>query len=141
MRLIRHVLSKDDKGKWQKLVLIPVNDDDNPPYAIVEEFDYAMLSHLGCSDYWSLNRYGEAMVWGSKRKQRIFVKRLIVDAGPGQRVAFINANRLDLRRSNLVISFSDRAKYRDRDYIRPMRQDRKSKVQHVVEHDREYIIQ
>jgi hypothetical protein len=103
MRIIKHILSNDGHDFGKHLVLVPLDDTDNPRHAIVNADDFYYLMDNCCSKYWKLDHHNTIVVWGSKGQRLCAVKRLIVNAISGQGVKIRNGNPLDLRRHNLEI--------------------------------------
>lgn len=87
-------------------------------FAIVDEADYDRLLAGGVSTRWFLNkpaRNRPGLVRTSLQTvngSTTTLARLVVDAGAGELVSYRSGQKLDLRRSNLVIRRSRRAKTR-----------------------------
>ena|SRR5579859_8206044 len=126
MRIIRHQVENG-----LRIVKVPLNDSNEPPYAVLEEPDFNTLTELGCSQLWSIGPSGKVQVWANKARRVVLVQRLIMDAGPGQSVSLIDGNPFNLRRSNLSLGQSNVAKRRDRDYITHNQRDAKPRARHV----------
>jgi hypothetical protein len=115
------------------IVLVPLKDGDNPPYAILNQADWDTLMDLYCSEIWNINSDGNVCLWASIAKRQVTVARLIMDAGPGEQIYHKNRNKLDLRKTNLVFHTSDRASRRERDFIKERQVDL-SRTIHVWEY-------
>lgn len=86
--------------------------------AAIDTPDLAFLLSLGCSTSWRLLPTG--YVAASERSatgRSIGVARALLDAGPGTVVKHLDGDKLNLRRSNLVL-IPGYSKRRDRDYLR-----------------------
>ena len=117
MRIIRHILSNEGIDFGNHLVLVPVDNSDNPQYAIVDVNDFYRLVDNRCTKYWKLDKQGNVILWGSKGRRPCLVKRLIMNAGPGQAVNFKDGNKQNLRRYNLEIADHANAKHSEWDFI------------------------
>jgi hypothetical protein len=136
MRIIRHVAVRERTGlgdKWSQLILVPLDDTPEkefkpylnpthgPEYCIINERDFVNLLNLELHQRWCLRTTSTK----SKRPQvccnskMLDIARLVMDCGPQQSVAPISGNWQDCRRSNLAVTYSPLAKYRDRDFIVP----------------------
>jgi hypothetical protein len=111
---------RDEKGK--KIVLVPLSDKANGRHtAIVYEKDWDELIALGLSPRWRFKidgKFRRVTVWNTGAHREVEVARLIVAAGPGQGIVYVNNNPLDLRTGNLGLG-TGRGKYKDRDLIQP----------------------
>src|SRR5712675_1258596 len=96
-RTIIHRLDTELLTLCTPIVLVPLKDGDNPPYAILNQTDFDTLMDLGCSGIWHINRDGNVSLWFTKPKRIINVARLIMDAGPGEGVYNKDRNKLHLR--------------------------------------------
>jgi hypothetical protein len=86
--------SRDQDGN--KIVSIPVTNSDKPAILYLEDFN--LLKSLGLDFQWRLN---SNVVFS---KGNLPVARLIANPADGEKVQYIDENRLNLKRSNLVVS-------------------------------------
>jgi hypothetical protein len=101
-RTVIHKL--DEEGN--RLILVPLDDDKAPKYAMVYEIDYEDMMDLGLSPMWRIRKDRKqirVVVGLPAIRQDVAVARIIIGAGEGQAVGYANGNPLDLRSSNLVI--------------------------------------
>jgi len=97
----------DERGR--ACLLVPL-DREGRGLAIVEERDYLAVRAMGATGVWLANantkrsrRYVRTSVpTGPQTATNVQVARLIVGAGPGTVVRYLNGNPLDLRRENLT---------------------------------------
>lgn len=77
-------------------------------HALVDDGDYAWLSGFGWHGYKGRkdrHYYARATLnFGPGETETVQLHRLVCGAGPGEAVTFLNGNRLDCRRSNLVLA-------------------------------------
>jgi hypothetical protein len=122
---ILHTIDENSKG----LVKVPLLNSDR--YATLYELDFNELIDLGLSSVWKLGTDGVVHV-SVPGRTNLSVARVITDAFT-QRVGYLNGDKTDLRRDNLVLdSNGRRAKLRARDLIVPVpRLGSKIEIEHV----------
>jgi hypothetical protein len=103
-RTIIHRLDNEPLTLCTPIVLVPLKDGDNPPYAILNQTDWDTLMDIGCSEIWHINKDGNVALWAAKAHVCVAVSRLIMDAGPGESIYHKNRDKLNLRKTNLVVS-------------------------------------
>jgi hypothetical protein len=137
MRTIRHVLDNNLSELSRKIVLVPLDDTISPLYAtIYEETFWELVSH-GCSDFWYLNKDNTPVLYTSLLGYPVSVPRLIMKAGPGIAVRFIDRDKHNLRTTNLYLTDLPSAKRREWDFIVPNTKDAIPRCQHLYEYSRE----
>ncbi|PAY10973.1 hypothetical protein CK489_02170 [Bradyrhizobium sp. UFLA03-84] len=115
----------DDDGN--EIVNVPLSKSTS--FATLYLEDYNELMALGVSSRWTLNQ-GIVSICVPKRSC-LSVARIITDAA-GERVAYANGDKTDLRRSNLVFAGKGNSKIRARDFVVPTpRLYSKIEIQHV----------
>lgn len=120
---------KDDNGN--NVVKVPLSNTNN--YATISELDFNDLMDLGLSPEWKQGADGivQARVPG---RTNLSVARLITDAST-QRVSYLNGDKTDLRRGNLVLDGNGlRARVRARDLVIPTPRLKRVEVEHVYKH-------
>jgi hypothetical protein len=128
-RKIQVLHTKDDKGK--SIVTVPLSNSDR--YATLDEQDFNHLIDLGLSPAWKQGADGLVQV-SVPGRTNLTVARLITDAST-QRVSYLNGDKTDLRRDNLVLDGHGlRAKLRARDLVIPTPRLNRIEVEHVYKH-------
>ena len=89
--------SIDQDGK--DVVLVPLS---NGQKVILYETDFDLLMELDCAPRFSLQL--GIVKFRPLRGFDISIARLLLDAGKKQKVMYLNDNKLDLRRPNLVLA-------------------------------------
>ena len=134
-RTVIHRLDNHPITIGTPIVLVPLKDGDNPPYAILNQSDWDTLMDIGCTEIWNINKDGNVALWAAKAKSNVAVARLIMDAGPGEGVYHKDHNKLNLRKPNLVFHTSTRASRKEREFIKPQDRDFSRTI-----HSWEYLI-
>lgn len=98
----------------EHVVQVPLDHNEKP--ATIYEDDFKLLMDMGVSPRWSYNASTMGHVKVSCNNKLLSIARILVDAGKGQKVQFLNGDRTDLRRDNLVVA-SGAGNQRDRDYL------------------------
>lgn len=125
-RKIQVLHTKDDKGK--SIVRVPLSNSDR--HATLDEQDFNQLLELGLSPSWKQGTDGLIQV-SVPGRTNLPVARLITDASK-QRVRYLNGDKTDLRRDNLVLDGNGlRAKLRARDLVVPTARLNRVEVEHV----------
>lgn len=93
------------------IVRVPLGNSDH--YATLYGEDFTALMDLGVSVCWSIHM-GQVKAVADNKPYPI--ARVLMDAAEGQVVRYLNGDRLDLRRDNLVLA-RGKSKYRARDLI------------------------
>src|SRR2546425_2774895 len=81
--------------------------------ATVDRADYEELMQLGVSPRWI---FAQGQVCVTQKRRPVSVARMILDAGEGHKVRFLDQNQLNLRRSNLALDVGT-GKYRALDKV------------------------
>jgi hypothetical protein len=125
---VTHFKNPNDK---KNLVQVPLDQSDRP--AILYEDDFALLMDMGVSPRWSYNAATMGHVKCYCGGKALSIARILVDAGKGERIQFLNCDRTDLRRDNLVIA-KGAGILRDRDYLLKSHRflPNRPEVKHVV---------
>jgi hypothetical protein len=125
---ITHSRNSNDKNN---LVQVPLDDSDKP--AILYESDFALLMDMGVSLRWNYNAGTMGHVKCYSGGRALSIARILVDAGKGEKVQFLNGDRTDLRRDNLVVA-KGAGNLRDRDYVLKSHRflPNRPEVKHVV---------
>jgi|GEM_PF-1580426 len=111
------VHTKDEEGR--PVVAVPLGPRGRHGYAVLYEEDFSLLEYLGVSPNWNINGGGYVICNASGAPGgKVQVARVLLDAGQGQQVTFINHNKADLRRNNLRL-VEGYAQRRDREFIKP----------------------
>lgn len=120
---------RDENGKH--VVKVPLSSTDN--YATLYEQDFNDLVDLGLSANWKQGADGIVQVRVPGRTN-LSVARLVTDAS-SQRVSYLNGDKRDLRRDNLVLDGNGvRAKIRARDLVIPTPRLKQIELEHVYKH-------
>jgi hypothetical protein len=108
---ITHIKNSRDQ---KNVVLVPLTDSDKQ--ATLYEDDFNSLVEIGVSPNWKYNPEigGQVKVYCANRM--LSVARILLNAGKGAKVQFLNGDRTDLRRDNLVIA-PGAGNFRDRDFV------------------------
>src|SRR5258708_4416245 len=104
----------DDDGTQ----LVKVSLKESPNFVTLNENDFHELLSLGIRPDWTYNFHSRyvVVVRPNSWKNAIPVARIIMDAGRGESVKYLNNNTLDLRRKNLIIAPGS-AQRRARDFL------------------------
>ncbi len=119
-RLIK-TISKDD-GRTVALVGLGRAGD---PIAMIYLDDFEFLMQLGITANWTCMPVGNYVTCNSYNNSgsKLQVARVLLDAGPGTSVRYVDGNPLNLRRENLTVVASRKAIRRDRDFVPRKRPD------------------
>ena len=112
-RIVKVRCGRDAESR--EIIYVPLR---NKGEAILYREDFDRLLELGLSLSW--NRLPNGYVTAPAYKAHgnsIQVARVIVDAGPGEQVKYVNGDLTDLRSSNLCLLKGGGASRRDRDFI------------------------
>ena len=124
------IIHSNDNG--QRIVNVPIGNYERKysekKYAVLDEDDWNFLRELGVSAVWRLNQNGLVIIPIGKGKSAIPIARLIMDAGPDEKVIFLNKDYLCLRRYNLKLTFGY-GKHRSRELIPPVK-----RISHEIIH-------
>jgi hypothetical protein len=125
---VTHFKSQDNQ---KNIVHVPLDYSDRP--AILYEDDFALLMDMGVSPRWAYNAATMGHVKCYCGGKALSIARILVDAGKGERIQFLNGDRTDLRRDNLVIA-KGAGILRDRDYLLKSHRflPNRPEVKHVV---------
>src|SRR6516162_11601598 len=96
-RIVNVDYSIDEHGK--NIVSVPLRDGQE---AILYETDFDLLMDMGCPVSWT-TQLGIVKI-RPLRGYNISIARLLLDAGRKQQVLYANGDKLDLRRTNLVLA-------------------------------------
>jgi hypothetical protein len=112
-RVMKIICGHDTDGR--EIVYIPLAGKGE---ATLYHDDFERLQELGLSLSWNRlpNGYVTAPAYKAPGKS-IQVARVILDAGPFERVKYINGDPTDLRSKNLCLLSGGGASRRDRDFI------------------------
>ncbi len=87
-------------------------------YAPIYQEDYELLRELGIGKTWNDGLYSYVSAYCPNIPgSRVIVARVLLNAGEGQTVRYLDGDRTNLRRENLILMKDSRAKRRDRDYL------------------------
>jgi hypothetical protein len=95
-------LDKTVKQRSENRTIIQVPLVNSEKKVSIYEEDFKELMRLGVSDRWSLTQ-GQVMVRVPNRTNLSSIARLLMDAKANQAVKFLNKDKCDLTRGNLVI--------------------------------------
>jgi hypothetical protein len=113
MRIVLRSLSNDGM-----VCKVPLDDSDNPQYAIVDEETWRELMEPGCNPRWGRDRKtGRVTVWCANYKKRVYVDRLVADCGKNETVYPQDGDHLNLRDKNFIRGYSAAAQKRARDIL------------------------
>ena len=89
-------------------------------FAEIWRDDWDFVLKLGASPNWNcVGEHGHVTVCARGASgNHIAVGRILLDAGPGETVRYLDGNKFNLRRENLRLVSSGWACRRDRDYLR-----------------------
>jgi hypothetical protein len=108
---VRHTYDEDG----QDIILVPLARGGE---ATLYQTDFNALLDLGISLSWNRLPNGYVVAPAAKAPgNSIQVARVIVDAGPGERLKYVNGDLTDLRSKNLCLLSAKGATRRDRDLI------------------------
>jgi len=99
----------DDEGK--DIARVPLMNSADK--ATVYEDDFKFLMDLGVSPHW---KWSTGQVSVGNGKGNLSIARLLIDAGKGQKIIYLDQDRTNLRRQNLVVSTGG-GKFRTREQI------------------------
>jgi hypothetical protein len=106
---------------------IPLGKSGN--YAAIYKEDYDYLIQLEVSKTWNDGTLGYVTAYcKSIPGTRVAIARVLMDAGEGETVRYLDGDRTNLRRNNLIKMKDCRAKRRDRDYLR-LNKDKTAEVE------------
>lgn len=111
----RKITLIDEGGK--QLCYVPLGRSGTVAATIWKE-DFDFLLKLGMSANWS--KIGTSYVAcnsGKAKGNKLQVARVLMDAGSGECIRYLDGNPFNLRRENLVVIASKRAFRRDRDLL------------------------
>lgn len=120
----REITIKEEGGRSLALIPLGKHHEHQPAYfAEMWKDDYDFLCRLGLSPNW--NRYrqtgqGNFYVTAAATSMpgnKILVARVLLDANAGEVVRYVDGNPLNLRRENLRLVQSAKAKTRARDHV------------------------
>ena len=90
------------------ITLVPLAGSPDPARLFAEDFD--AIKSAGFSDQWQLDSNGKGSAYVRARRRdpaakarSIAVARLIMRPEPGEKVIYLDGNRLNLRRDNLTL--------------------------------------
>ena len=101
------------------LVRVPLGRSGKK-FAELWQDDWDFLLKLGASSYWnSVGDHGHGTVCArGATGNHVAIARVLLDAGPGETVRYLDGNKFNLRRENLRLVSSGWACRRDRDYLK-----------------------
>jgi hypothetical protein len=134
MRIIRGVLDQDTQSFCKELVLVPLDDTDTPAYATLFLDDFQRLMAGGVSDVWWINKDKLVVCHASLSNRNASVARLITDAGPGEKLKYLDGDTRNLKSTNLQKSYSKTATRREWDFIAPNNHNTKPRCKYVPEY-------
>lgn len=108
---MRTVIGSNRDG--YRVVKVPLDDTDNPPYAILNEEIWRELLELGIVPKFDIDKNGMVQVWCPKIRRYVHVVDLVADIDETMKVDFIDGDKTNLRTNNLVIKVPRPKKYRD----------------------------
>ena len=102
----------------KKVALVPLGRAGSLEAAIYLE-DYETLMELGLSGNWFAIPPANYVSVSAKRGpgRKVLVARVLLDAGEGEVVKFLDGNPLNMRRDNLAVVPSKLGSRRDREFI------------------------
>jgi hypothetical protein len=111
-------------------VLVPLSGGRGG-WAVVNEDDLALLESVGLSLRWTRDISSGAVSApaSASPNRHVSVSRVLLDAGEGEAVRFLNGDPTDLRRENLLLVDGSGTR-RDRDYLSKRPRKWGSDVQH-----------
>lgn len=98
---------------------VPLGHEQRPKgEALIYLEDFNELVALGLSPSWNITPQNYVIAPAAQAPgNSVQVARVLLDAGPGQRVRYINGNTLDLRGRNILLFNANGAMRRDRDFV------------------------
>lgn len=109
------------------IVIVPLGRQGSK-HAFIDKADYDYLMKLGLSTAWHESAGGYvAAVAHRARGNLINVARVLLNAGIGQYVRYVDGDPRNLRRSNLKLLKGGWAIRRDRAYLTPPERQRKNR--------------
>jgi len=113
------------------IALVPV-DCRGEQFATINKDDLEYLLKLGLSPTWNVLRGGYVYAVAHRATGgHVSVARVLLDAGPGQHVIYLDGNKLNLRRSNLCLSNQGWSTRRDRDFLTPTDKQKRKKRKRI----------
>jgi hypothetical protein len=86
------------------ILAIPLGPNGAKGEAYLLPEDFELLVKLGLSTQWNLNPLGYVTAPCARAPgANVSVARVLLDCGPGQRVSYLDGNKLNLRRENLKL--------------------------------------
>lgn len=115
MKNIKARRSKDPDGR--EIVTVPLHGKGE---ATLYEKDFRFLLQLGLSTAWNKlpNGYVTASCYCAPGRS-VQVARVLLNAGPQQRVRYIDGDLTNLRSGNLILLSGGSATRWDRDFVKP----------------------
>lgn len=113
-RMKRPVQVVEDHGR--EVVLVSVNKAADKVALIYRE-DYELLLALGVPPNWVTTPQSMSVCCTGKGARKLGVARILVDAGAGQRVVYLDGNPLNLKYDNLKLESHGMPFRRDRDFL------------------------
>ena len=114
------------------ITLVPLAGSPTPAQLFAEDFD--AIKAAGVSDQWFLDSDGKGLAYVRARRKdpasnahNIAVARLIMQPEPGEKVCYLDGDRLNLRRDNLTLERGGRRAKAD------MRGTREESIEKFVE--------
>lgn len=107
----RRIRRRDISTTWPKKIVVgkqdvavvPIGGRHAGKFAYIGWADYTRLvSELGISPYWNI--VGNNVLSRNRDNLPVSLARFMMDAGPGERVVFIDGNGLNLLRANLQLT-------------------------------------
>ena len=123
MKVVR-VKHHSENGR--KLVSVLLRDGE---ICILEKQDFDELIRLGVPATW---RFFLGNVIVSLNKKNVQIARLLLDLDRGRSIKYLNGNRLDLRRSNLIVT-NGKSKVRDRSLLPHRYNNKQCELKHEYE--------
>jgi len=115
----------DDRGK--ELAIVPLMNSTDK--ATIYDSDFKLLMELGVTPYW---KWSTGQVSVGNGNGNLSIARLLLDAGKGQKVVYLDQDRTNLRRENLVLSTGGgKSQTRDQIVITHRLRSYRPEVKHV----------
>ena len=89
-------------GAGEIIVTVPLGKDSKHGECILDKSDMDRLLTMGVSTNWTLNN-GHVTASAKTSNNHILIARVISGASFGERVKFLDGNRLNLRKHNLEL--------------------------------------
>lgn len=114
IKLDKMLKMTEENGKTVYWVPLGKSGKSAPIY----QEDYEALLGYGVSKTWNDGLYSYVSAYCPNIPgSRVIVARVLLNAGEGQTVRYLDGDRTNLRRENLILMKDSRAKRRDRDYL------------------------